>query len=108
VTTTNEAVLPAGLPTDLGTIRLGSPEPGVVVLTLDRPQRLNALDADLLRELHTVLDALAADPSVRVLVLTGAGRGFCAGLDLTAFDMGGPDRAVRSPQTGLDRVAIYP
>jgi enoyl-CoA hydratase len=101
VTTTPEATLPAGLPADLTTIRLASPEPGVVVLTLDRPERLNALSADLLRELHAVLDALGADPSVRVLVLTGAGRGFCAGLDLTAFDMGGPDRAVRSPQTGL-------
>jgi enoyl-CoA hydratase len=101
VTTTPEAVLPASLPTGLETLRLAAPEPGVVVLTLDRPERLNALSADLLRELHAVLDALAADPSVRVLVLTGAGRGFCAGLDLTAFDMGGPDRAVRSPQTGL-------
>jgi enoyl-CoA hydratase/carnithine racemase len=101
VTTTDETVLPPGLPADLSTIRLSSPEPGIVVLTLDRPERLNALSADLLRELHAVLDALAADPSVRVLVLTGAGRGFCAGLDLTAFDMGGPDRAVRSPQTGL-------
>jgi enoyl-CoA hydratase len=101
VTTTDETVLPPGLPADLSTIRLASPEPGIVVLTLDRPERLNALSADLLRELHAVLDALAADPSVRVLVLTGAGRGFCAGLDLTAFDMGGPDRATRSPQAGL-------
>ncbi|RFU21499.1 enoyl-CoA hydratase/isomerase family protein [Geodermatophilus marinus] len=95
------APLPAGLPADLGTLRLAAPEPGVLVLTLDRPERLNAMSADLLRELHAVLDALADDPSVRVLVLTGAGRGFCAGLDLTAFDMGGPDRATRSPQAGL-------
>jgi enoyl-CoA hydratase len=101
VTTTPEATLPAGLPAGLSTIRLASPEPGVVVLTLDRPERLNALSADLLRELHSVLDALAGDPAIRVLVLTGAGRGFCAGLDLTSFDMGGPNRAVRSPQTGL-------
>ena len=96
--TTTEYPLPAGVPTDLETIRLVSPEPGVVVLTLDRPERLNALSEDLLRELHAVLDALALNPSVRVLVLTGAGRGFCAGLDLTAFDEGGPER---SPQTGL-------
>jgi len=99
--TASDTTLPAGLPTGLETIRLASPEPGIVVLTLDRPERLNALSQDLLRELHAVLDALALDPSVRVLVLTGAGRGFCAGLDLTTFDMGGPDRAVRSPQTGL-------
>jgi enoyl-CoA hydratase len=101
MTTTPEAVLPVGLPADLTTIRLAAPEPGVLLLTLDRPERLNALSADLLRELHAVLDALAADLSIRVLVLTGAGRGFCAGLDLTAFDMGGPDRATRSPQQGL-------
>ena len=74
------------------TLRLESPEPGIAVLTLDRPERLNALSPDLLLELHATLDRLAADPSVRVLVLTGAGRGFCAGLDLTAYDMGGADR----------------
>jgi enoyl-CoA hydratase len=92
MTTTPEAVLPAGLPADLDTIRLASPEPGVLVLTLDRPERLNAMSPDLLQELHTVLDAIAQDPGCRVLVLTGAGRGFCAGLDLTAYDMGGADR----------------
>jgi enoyl-CoA hydratase len=74
------------------TLRLEHPEPGIAVLTLDRPERLNALSPDLLLELHATLDRLAADPSVRVLVLTGAGRGFCAGLDLTAYDMGGADR----------------
>ncbi|SDC21081.1 Enoyl-CoA hydratase [Geodermatophilus telluris] len=85
------------------TLRLESPEPGIAVLTLDRPERLNALSPDLLRELHATLDRLAADPSVRVLVLTGAGRGFCAGLDLTAYDMGGEGRRGEedSPQRRL-------
>ena len=80
------------VPTDLQTIQVSSPEPGIAVLTLDRPARLNAMSPDLLTELHAVLDGLAQDPTCRVLVLTGAGRGFCAGLDLTAYDMGGPDR----------------
>src|SRR3954470_20001314 len=55
---------------------------GVALVTLNRPDRLNALSAPLVDELHAVLDAIASDESVRVVVLTGAGRGFCAGLDL--------------------------
>jgi enoyl-CoA hydratase len=91
------------LPTDLQTLQVTSPEPGITVLTLDRPARLNAMSPDLLQELHAVLDAIAEDPTCRVLVLTGAGRGFCAGLDLTAYDMGGADRGEGwdSPQRRL-------
>src|SRR5438105_5944868 len=57
--------------------------PGVVVLTLNRPQRLNAMNYDLVRGLYDALDELETDRSCRVIVLTGAGRGFCAGLDLS-------------------------
>ena len=57
--------------------------PGIAVLTLNRPDRLNAMNYDLVSGLYDALDALAEDPSCRVIVLTGAGRGFCAGLDLT-------------------------
>jgi enoyl-CoA hydratase len=91
------------LPTGLQTLQVTSPEPGITVLTLDRPARLNAMSPDLLQELHAVLDAIAEDPTCRVLVLTGAGRGFCAGLDLTAYDMGGADRGEGwdSPQRRL-------
>jgi enoyl-CoA hydratase len=56
--------------------------PGVALLTLDRPDRLNAMSYELVADLHATLDEVAADESVRVVVLTGAGRGFCAGLDL--------------------------
>lgn len=55
----------------------------VALITLDRPDRLNALGWALVDELHHALDAIDADSSLRVVVLTGAGRGFCAGLDLT-------------------------
>ncbi|WP_321938162.1 enoyl-CoA hydratase/isomerase family protein [Paraburkholderia sp. J8-2] len=58
--------------------------PGVAVLTLNRPERLNALSQPAVRHLCRVLDELAADPALRVVVLTGAGRGFCAGWDLTS------------------------
>ena len=55
----------------------------VFTLTLNVPEKLNALGARLLQELRDALDECRADPDMRVLVLTGAGRGFCAGADLT-------------------------
>ncbi len=57
--------------------------PGVVVLRLNRPDRLNAMNYDLVRGLYDTFDELEAEPACRVIVLTGSGRGFCAGLDLT-------------------------
>ncbi|QIG81945.1 enoyl-CoA hydratase [Sphingosinithalassobacter tenebrarum] len=57
---------------------------GITRLTLCRPQARNALTLAQVRGLHDVLDAIAADPQCRVLVLAAQGRGFCAGLDLKA------------------------
>lgn len=57
-------------------------EDGVAVVTLNRPESLNALDSELLDRLPHVLRDLAHDPEVGCVVLTGAGRGFCAGGDL--------------------------
>lgn len=54
------------------------------VLTLNRPERLNAIDHDMLRALRGFFDARHRDFETRVIVITGAGRGFCAGLDLKA------------------------
>src|SRR5258706_5772847 len=64
-------------------VRVEHARPGFVVLTLNRPERLNAMNYDLVRGLYDALDELETDRSCRVIVLTGAGRGFCAGLDLT-------------------------
>jgi 2-(1,2-epoxy-1,2-dihydrophenyl)acetyl-CoA isomerase len=58
---------------------------GIARITLSRPDSLNALDVDMARELHHSLDALRDDTEIRVLVLTGTGRGFCAGGDVAAF-----------------------
>lgn len=55
---------------------------GVAVVTLNRPGQLNAMNAALIAGLHDTFDELRADRSCRVVVLTGAGAGFCAGLDL--------------------------
>jgi enoyl-CoA hydratase len=63
------------------------PAPGVRVLTMNRPDQLNAMNAELCEALHTALRELAAERSVRAVVLTGAGRGFCAGLDLRGYGL---------------------
>jgi 2-(1,2-epoxy-1,2-dihydrophenyl)acetyl-CoA isomerase len=55
----------------------------VAVVTLNRPDRLNAINTALREEVHAALDEARADDRIRVLVMTGAGRGFCAGADLT-------------------------
>jgi enoyl-CoA hydratase len=64
------------------TVQVSSPRPGVALVTLDRPDRLNAMSHQLVADLHGAFDSVAADAGTRVVVLTGAGRGFCAGLDL--------------------------
>jgi enoyl-CoA hydratase len=58
------------------------PEPGIVVVRLNRPGRLNALSHELVDAITATVAELGADPANRALILTGAGRGFCAGLDL--------------------------
>ncbi len=55
---------------------------GIATITLNRPERLNAIDYALKDELLTVLDLVARDTDVRVAMLTGAGRAFCAGADM--------------------------
>jgi enoyl-CoA hydratase len=66
-------------------VLLEHPRPHVAVVTLHRPDRLNALSIDLALELDRVLHAVAAENDTWVVVLTGAGRGFCSGLDLKDF-----------------------
>jgi enoyl-CoA hydratase/carnithine racemase len=61
-------------------------EEGVLTLTLDRPQRRNAIDPPLRDALAAALDAAGTDPAVRAVILTGAGGAFCAGGDLASFD----------------------
>jgi len=58
------------------------PAPHVRLLTLNRPEQLNAMTSELCEALHLELRGVAADRSCRAVILTGAGRGFCAGLDL--------------------------
>jgi enoyl-CoA hydratase len=67
-------------------LRWDAPRPGVKVLTLNRPERLNALSWELVDEITNALALLKSDADCRVLVVTGAGRGFCSGLDLKMDD----------------------
>src|SRR5213592_1025340 len=61
------------------------PAPHVRQLTLNRPEQLNAMTAELCEELHGEVQRIASDRACRALILTGAGRGFCAGLDLRGY-----------------------
>lgn len=58
------------------------PAPGVAIIRLNRPERLNALSVEMTEHLHAALDNVEADAALGAVVLTGAGRGFCAGGDI--------------------------
>ena len=89
-------------PADAGrTVRVDEPAPGVRVITLDRPHRLNAMSGELISDLHRAIDDAGADEECRVVVLTGAGRGFCAGLDLKEPPTHRPGTANASPQSRM-------
>ena len=61
----------------------------IVVITLNRPERMNAISRDMLEELSKKMTEANKDPEIRCIVLTGSGRGFCAGLDLVDTAKGG-------------------
>ncbi len=84
--------------TDFSTIRYTAAA-GIATLTLSRPERMNAMSNLMVRETRDLLDRVAADRSVRVLVLTGEGRSFCPGADIQRV-AAGPDG---EPDVALDR-----
>lgn len=64
---------------------------GTVMLRLSRPQRLNAINEEMVRELEKTVAAIGTDASIRVVILTGTGRGFCSGIDMKDFGPGMPE-----------------
>lgn len=66
-------------------VAIDAPAPHVARITLDRPDRLNAMSIDLVIELYDALGEVGADNDTRVVVLTGSGRAFCSGLDLKDY-----------------------
>ena len=82
-------------------LELTHPRPEIAVITLNRPEKLNALSSTLVEDLHSTLDAIRADNDCRVVVLTGAGRGFCAGLDLTDPNPPSVSAGLDAPRAGM-------
>ena len=81
---------------------LSSKRENVHVITLNRPDKLNSFTEDLHKALRSAFDAAEADTSCRAVILTGAGRGFCAGQDLA--DSSSATAAGAAP---IDRLALY-
>jgi 2-(1,2-epoxy-1,2-dihydrophenyl)acetyl-CoA isomerase len=84
-------------------------EGGVAILTLNRPDRLNALNANIMAEMASAVTEVDEDDDMKALIVTGAGRGFCSGADLIPT-IGGervmPGRKLRlEPLSGLGRIA---
>jgi 2-(1,2-epoxy-1,2-dihydrophenyl)acetyl-CoA isomerase len=76
---------------------LYSEQGSVAIATLNRPQALNSFTRQMHRDLWAALERAEANPAIRALVITGAGRGFCAGADLSEFDFApGPDLVERA------------
>jgi len=75
---------------------------GVAVLTLNRPERLNAWNGAIEQQLFAYLDQCTDDPDVKVIVITGAGRGFCAGADMDVLQ-GIGDRGGQGEPSGRRR-----
>jgi enoyl-CoA hydratase/carnithine racemase len=70
---------------------------GVATITLNRPDKLNALTPDMLSEFFAAVARAGADPAAKVIVVTGAGRSFCAGLDLSIIGTGAGGRLETHP-----------
>ena len=67
---------------NLETIKFELRDDGIGILTLNRPDKLNAISLQMVEDLHKILDNLMINLDCRVLILKGEGRAFCAGLDL--------------------------
>jgi enoyl-CoA hydratase len=83
-------------------LELTFPRPEIAVVTLNRPEKLNALSYELVESLHATIGEIAGNDGCRVVVLTGAGRGFCSGLDLTAPNPPGV-AGLEFPRSGMRR-----
>jgi len=99
----------ADSPASADPVVLYATQGAVAVITLNRPQALNSFTRQMHRELWAALDRAEADTQLRALVVTGAGRGFCAGADLAEFDFApGPGLVERADPGPLIDQAFNP
>src|SRR5579871_3790627 len=75
---------------------------GVAIITLNRPERMNALSPNLEHELHRAFDEADEDRAVRAIIMTGSGQAFCAG-----FDQGGNKSGRRNSDPGGRSIAEF-
>lgn len=80
----------------------------IAIITLNRPDLLNAVNADMALALGAALETVQNDASIRVGVITGAGRAFCAGMDLAEFASGKPMPRGENPDWGFAGVVNHP
>ncbi len=83
----------------MSTVEIERVQAEISIIRLNRPDRLNALSFELVTDLHDALDTVGNDPETKVVILTGSGRGFCAGLDLK--DWGTPPEAGHHPHRNV-------
>src|SRR6266566_2974440 len=89
---------------DYETIVYEQAEDKIFRLTLNRPEKLNAMSQKLLRELDGALDEFENNPAASVLIIRGAGRAFCAGYDLQPTQQAGSGFTVTSDRIGLQKM----
>lgn len=85
---------------------LYSKESHIAIITLNRPERLNAIVAPMVDEMIQALSDAASDHDVRVIIFTGAGRGFCSGADLRSADEETLDISIVNPVLAFSRILL--
>ena len=80
----------------------------IALITLNRPEQLNSVDSELAMQLGEALERVQNDPEIRVGVITGAGRAFCAGMDLGEFAAGKPMPTGGNPDWGFAGAVNHP
>ena len=94
---------------DFTTLRIGKDDanPRIARLLLNRPERLNAINGETPREIRAAVDWANADDEVHVIVVEGAGKGFCGGYDLSQFGEGVVDHPCQQEQAPWDPMVDY-
>jgi len=86
---------------DFATLRCETPREGVLAVTLNRPAQLNAINPAMLDDFDALFERLGKDAQIRVVILTGEGRGFCSGADLSAAAEFKDSKAFAEPESFL-------